>query len=96
MSSHNYNFEGGEYLTQMGASWFVSYCYFKNIDASHKHWENISTASNRISVYNRTQNFHKYWLQKIVCMDTDRLNKNKIGLDANHVIAMAQELLKSY
>ena len=96
MASHNFNFEGGEYLTQIGATWFVSYCYFKNVNKSHENWKKISTAANRISVYSRTENYHKYWLQKIVCMDKERLNTNKIGLDANQTIAMAQELLKVY
>lgn len=29
MGAHNFSFEGGEILTGMGASWFVSYAYYK-------------------------------------------------------------------
>ena len=29
MSAHNFPFEGGEILTGMGASWFVSYAYYE-------------------------------------------------------------------
>ncbi len=32
MASHNFSFEGGEILTGMGASWFVSYAYYQHID----------------------------------------------------------------
>jgi len=26
--NHDFNFDGGEYLTSMGATWFVSYSFF--------------------------------------------------------------------
>ena len=32
MTSHAFNFEGGEDLTAMGATWFVSYSYYEYID----------------------------------------------------------------
>ena len=32
MGSHNFSFEGGEILTGMGASWFVSYAYYQHIN----------------------------------------------------------------
>ena len=35
MKGHNFNFDGGEYLSQMGASWFTSYSYFYLIDRTH-------------------------------------------------------------
>jgi hypothetical protein len=27
--NHDFNFDGGEYLTSMGATWFVSYSFHK-------------------------------------------------------------------
>lgn len=33
---HCFNFEGGEDLTTMGASWFVSYAYYCNVGSSHQ------------------------------------------------------------
>ena len=45
MDNHNFSFEGGEYLRKIGASWFVSYCYYLNIDQSHKNWASVSTYS---------------------------------------------------
>ena len=38
MASHNFAFEGGEILTGMGASWFVSYAYYEKVDPTHKNW----------------------------------------------------------
>jgi hypothetical protein len=35
MAGHDFNFEGGHYLTRMGATWFVSYSYYCDIDKSH-------------------------------------------------------------
>ena len=32
MGAHNFSFEGGEILTGMGASWFVSYAYYEKVD----------------------------------------------------------------
>lgn len=38
MAAHNFNFEGGDILTGMGASWFVSYAYYEKIDRTHRNW----------------------------------------------------------
>lgn len=48
MASHNFAFEGGEILTGMGASWFVSYAYYKTVDPSHKNWAKVPTTQTRI------------------------------------------------
>ena len=29
MASHNFNFAGGDILSKIGATWFVSYTYFE-------------------------------------------------------------------
>ena len=61
VANHDFNFEGGAYLTSMGASWFVSYMYFKKIDNKHNNWRNIKTAENRISTFNNTLKYHKFF-----------------------------------
>jgi len=94
MARHSYNFDGGDFLTTIGASWLVSYSYYRHIDNSHMNWENISTAELRINIFNRTENYHKYWLQQILTMNDSNLNKNKIGLNAIKIKEMAKELLK--
>lgn len=93
MASHNFNFEGGEILTGMGATWFVSYAYYENIDKNHRNWERVSTAQSRLSRYNKSKQYHKTWLQEVVVMNPVNLNRNTLGLNATQTIEMAQELL---
>lgn len=90
---HPFNFNGGENLTTIGATWFVSYAYYKHIDNSHIAWKNVKTVNSRISVFNRTAVHHKYWLYKIVQMNDENLNKNTIGLNATDIKKMANILI---
>lgn len=89
---HVFNFEGGDYLTTMGAVWFVSYSWYIFMDRGHQNWKLVSTYQNRISVYNRTKEYHRYWIGKILDMDIARLETNKIGLSGREVIEMATKL----
>lgn len=93
MARHTFSFNGGEYLTTMGACWFISYCYYENIDKTHTNWKIPKTFENRCSVYKATRIYHKYWLEKVDDMDIDNLNKNKIGLSGYEVKKMAKTLL---
>jgi len=93
MPGHAFNFNGGVELSRMAASWFVSYSYYLYKDKSHKNWQNVSYQS-RISVFNRTKNYHQFWLRKILEMDDNKLNTNKIGLDAAETKRLAKKLLK--
>lgn len=94
-NSHNYNFEGGEILSRISASWFVSYCYYNFLDANHKNWETSSTASSRKSKYNNSKKYHLLWLQRISEMNERNLSKNEIGLKGYEVVEMAKKLLKN-
>ena len=94
MARHPFNFDGGEELTTMGAAWFVSYCWYDVVDKSHTNWQNVSTCCTRISVYNRTRRFHKFWLEQVVKMNENNLNKNTIKLKGRDIINMAAKLLK--
>lgn len=85
MARHIFMFNGGDDLTTMGATWFVSYCYYKNIDSTHDNWKTVKTYNNRIAVYNSTTNNHKYWLNKVLQMDENNLNKNTLGLNGRQV-----------
>ena len=93
MAAHNFTFEGGEILTGMGASWFVSYAYYEKIDRNHKNWARVSTTQPRLSKYNKGKPYHKIWLKEVISMNPANLNKNTIGLDAVQTKAMARELL---
>ena len=92
---HSFAFEGGEDLTTMGATWFVSYCYYDKIDRTHRNWERVETHNSRQSVYRRTDHYHRFWLERVLEMDSERLSANTIGLTGDEVIKMAQALLKT-
>lgn len=91
--SNAFNFDGGELLSKMGATWFVSYSYFKEIDGSHKNWNLINNATNRISVYNRSIKYHKFWLEQVLIMNDSRLRTNHINLSPTDTKLMAQKIL---
>jgi hypothetical protein len=92
--AHNFNFDGGEHLTKIGATWFVSYSFhLQNME--HMNWKKPKTHGGRINVFDRTKSYHKFWLQQIVSMDNDRLNTNKLDLNAEQVKQMAKMLLNS-
>ena len=90
---HLFNLEGGNDLTTLGASWFVSYSYFKYCDSKHLNWKTVGTCSSRQSVYNRTQKYHEYWLNAILKMDERNLNKNRLNLQGVDIKRMAKEIL---
>lgn len=94
MARHTYNLEGGEELTTMGATWFVSYCWYNLMDKKHTNWQLVSTYRSRISVFNRTKQLHKFWLEQITQMGINNLNQNTIGLKGQDVINMSIQLLK--
>jgi len=96
MARHTFTFQGGEELTTMGASWFVSYCYYKKIMPTHLNWRKSSTYTNRISVFGRTQNMHKFYLERVLEMDITNLNKNRIDLSGIQIKEMARELLNNW
>jgi hypothetical protein len=93
MSGHAFNFEGGEKLATMGASWFVSYSYYCFRDKTHMNWREVSTYPSRVSVFNQTSSFHQFWLQQVLDMNDDRLETNEIGLTGFQIKQMASTLL---
>ena len=92
---HPFHFDGGEYLTTLGACWFVSYAYYEQIDKTHTAWRNVTTCASRESTYRRTRAYHRYWLEQILKMNDVNLNKNSLHLAAAKVKAMAARLLKT-
>lgn len=91
---HTFNLAGGDELTTMGAAWFVSYCYYIHVNKNHLNWNAVSTYKNRISVFNNSTPYHKYWLKEVLNMNTNKLNKNSLGLNGNDIKKMSEELLK--
>jgi len=93
MAAHHFTFEGGEILSKMGASWFVSYAYYEMIDRNHENWARVATTQTRLSKYNKGRPYHKTWLKEVITMDPAKLNRNTIGLEAAQTKAMARKLL---
>ena len=96
MANHNFSFAGGDILTDMGATWFVSYAYYSQIDRTHRNWDRISTAAARKSKYIAGVPYHKEWLQEVLLMKDKKLNTNKLGLNAQQTKAMAKEILDNW
>ncbi|MDR1468236.1 MAG: hypothetical protein LBT00_02960 [Spirochaetaceae bacterium] len=95
MGSHPFHFDGGRELSTMGATWFVSYLYYQKIDNTHRNWDSVKTCPNRISVFNRTQHYYRYWLERVLEMNDKRLNTTTIGLKAKETKEMAKKLLQA-
>ena len=91
--NHNFNFPGGDILADIGASWFVSYFFYEKIASTHTNWNSVSTTQLRISKYNASRQYHNDWLQRILEMNPNNLNKNTIALDSDQIKAMAQVLI---
>lgn len=96
MARHTFTFQGGEELTNMGACWFVSYCYYINLNSTHLNWSNTSTYKYRIRVFDRCISMHKYYLERVLDMDITNLNKNRIGLNGIQIKEMTRKLLESW
>ena len=92
---HDFSFEHGAELARMGASWFVSYSWFRYAEKTHLNWKKVKSYPSRISMYIRTKEYHKFYLEQIVKM-SEKLSTNKIELTKNEVISMAKELLNKY
>ena len=90
-NKHSFSFEGGDILSKMSATWFVSYMYYLKIDKNHINWKKYES---RIYYFNKSMLYHKFWLQKILEMNEKNLQKNKIGVAPDKVKEMAQILLK--
>ena len=92
---HTFSFEGGEQLTTIGATFFVSYLYYLHVDSSHKNWNSIKTQKSRISTIERSEFYYRAWLNHIGSMSESNLNKNTLGLDGATVKQMALAIQKS-
>ncbi|MCL1944622.1 MAG: hypothetical protein FWF56_02285 [Firmicutes bacterium] len=81
-------------LQTMGASWFVSYKYYNHIEKQHTNFCNAKNTQSRESAYNNSTKFHKQFLEKVLEMNDNSLNLNRINLRANQIKQMAKELLE--
>lgn len=92
---HTFTFEGGEQLTTIGATFFVSYLYYLHVDSAHSNWASIKTKNSRISTINRSEKYYRTWLKHIGGMKDANLNRNTLGLDGTDVKQMALTIIKA-
>ena len=90
---HPFNFDGGEELSHMGATWFVSFAYYTYVDGTHRVWENVKTYISRRSIFYRTKEYHEFWLNQVLVMENSRLNTNSLGINGLKTKQMAREIL---
>ena len=101
LTNHDFNFEGGEKLSKMGASWFISYLYHIKVDPEHQNWAILKTHGGRRSVFEQTEKeyttkgvpMHVHYVKQICSMSASCLSTNRIQIPGNRVIDMAEELL---
>lgn len=91
---HSFNFPGGKVLSKMGAGWFVSYSYYKNIDNGHKVWMRVKTCKARIRWYGKIGVHYKALLREVLSMSAEKLNTGSIGLGSIVIKQMSLDLLK--
>lgn len=92
MSRNVFDFEGGEYLTSIGAAWFISYHYYMCGYTEHLEWKRVSSYKYRISRYNVSSKYHSFWVDKICEMNPSKLATNSIGLSGDEIIMLANKL----
>ena len=96
MAGHDYNFDGGEILSRIGAAWFVSYAYYNIVDKTHTDWNcNITKNSlnSRKSKYNNSTFYHKEWLLEVLKMEQLDKHPNAVGLCSTEIKDMARKIL---
>lgn len=59
------------------------------VDSNHMNWNKVSTASNRASVFARSQRYYKYWPSEVLKMSDANLNKNSLGLKSTQIKQLA-------
>ncbi|MEQ1660675.1 MAG: hypothetical protein ABL896_18065, partial [Hylemonella sp.] len=91
---HIFAFPGGEQLTTIGASFFVSYLYFRHVDETHSNWQSVRTKNSRIRTLANSSEYHRAWLERIEQMSDAKLRRNSLGLEGATIKKMAQKILK--
>jgi len=84
-------FEAGEKLRAVGASFLVSYLYWKKIDSTHTNWERANT-NNPNSIDNNKE-YWAIWIEAIIHKSPGLLGKNQIDLSGFQIINMAKKIL---
>ena len=89
---HDYNFNGGNSLRKIGASYYVCYLYGINIDTNEVRWQQVQTKDSRNKLIANHTNLCRPWLEEICKME--KVGTNSMGLTVAEVHTYACELLK--
>jgi hypothetical protein len=92
-NSHPFNFAGGETLSQIGATWFVAYAYYKFVDSNYLKWKNVQTSIHRANLFAKSSSYWEFWLNQILLMNNKRLNTNSLKINAEETKQMAKIIL---
>ena len=92
--SHDFGFAGGDALRAIGASWFVSYAYYKEIDPNHTIWKMVKTYKDREKSYETSREYHPVWLREVLSMSDKKLNTSSLHLGSSVIKQMALDILK--
>lgn len=79
-----------ELLSEIGASYFVSYLYWKYINKSHKNY--IKRKTSKIGLIEKLRDDYSELLKIVLDMEERNLDRNDIGLSGKEIIRMAKEL----
>jgi hypothetical protein len=91
---HDFAFLGGDVLSKIGATWFVSFAFYETVDPSHRKWAGVKTAAMRQSTFRQSRENHRVWLEQVAGMNPSLLNRNTIGIPAHDCKAMALAVLR--
>ena len=93
--AHDFAFVGGDVLSKIGATWFVSFAYYETVDPSHRNWARVKTSANRQSTFQHSRQYHRVWLEQVARMNPSLLDRNTIGIAARDCKAMALAVLRT-
>ena len=89
---HDYNFNGGNSLRRIGASYYVCYLYGINLDPNEIRWQQVKTKDLRNKIIINNAKLCIHWLEEIFKME--KVGTNSMGLTVAQVHKYAKELLK--
>lgn len=92
MGKHDYNFNGGNHLRRIGASYYVCYLYGINIDPNETRWQQVKTKDFRNKLIAKHTNLCSPWLEEILKME--KVGTNSMGLTTYEVHKYAEALLR--
>lgn len=87
-----FNFEGGKFLSDIGASWFIAYAYYTYVDSNYLVWNSLDKESvaSRKSKFFRYIKYHKIWAKNVLYMNENRLKRTQLNILPTDVKTMAQ------